>query len=211
MIFRVFSDIPDIMAGVLGKPFDGKKDAIQLIFPSKQWKKIHQVHGNSVVSFDSIQDGVSEADGMYTSKSFQGCAVLLADCIGAFFYHTKTKEIAAVHAGWRGLSQKIFSQYLSRFSNPEYIRVALSPSLGPCCSEFSDPYTETPPFFHQSVTEKNGKYFVDLWEIAKHELLQNGILLKNIEMPSCCTKCNKQFWSHRRGDIQRNIGFIYTL
>jgi len=201
----VFSQFPNIHAGFIGMPLDGKKDNLLKVLPNGLWNDISQVHGD-IISNASLFSQVS--DGMFTREKNIGCKVLTADCIGAIFYDEKTKEIATVHAGWHGLAQKIFTKYCSKFQDYSEIHVALSPSLGVCCSEFSNPYEETPVFFHNFIIQKNRKYFVDLWEIAKNELLECGILEKNIIMPSLCTKCGNGFWSHRNQHQQRNVSFI---
>lgn len=203
----IFSSFSEIEAGFIGPPFDGKNDSLSLDFPHVIWKNLTQVHGTQIVE---AQEKNSIADGIYTKIPLVGCSVLVADCIAGLFYNPLTKEVAAVHAGWRGLAQKIFTSYLQKFEDVSAVRVALSPSLGVCCSEFSDPYHETPSFFHPFIIQKEGKYFVDLWKIAKEELLQCGILEKNIEMPLCCTKCSAgQWWSHRNKHKERNIGYIF--
>lgn len=208
-MISVFSQFPHLTAGFIGAPHDFSNtdgEEIQKIFPKYSWKRYKQVHGNTVVNaeFDEC-----EADGSYTVHSNIGCHVLVGDCIGGVFYNEQTQEIAAVHAGWKGLAQKIFTKYLSKFQNVSGVHVALSPSLGPCCAQFSDPYVETPDFFHEHIEQRDEKYFVNLWAIAKQELLNAGIDEHNIAMPMCCTTCNAEnWWSHRNGDKERNIAFI---
>jgi YfiH family protein len=188
------------------------------IAPQKILNPQQKIHGVTIFS-DKNFDPEHECDGVYTDKKNTLCMVKTADCIGAIFYHPQLKIGATIHAGWRGLAQKIFSAFLQKFSPAERkgFLVALSPSIGVCCSEFSDPYIETPKFFHRFIHKKSDKYFVDLWEIAKAELLEKNIPEKNIEMPVCCTKCQKNplgepflenFWSHRNGDTQRNGTFF---
>lgn len=182
----------------------------------------HQTHSNIVFSTREYpHHPENSCDGVYTRQKNELCFVKTADCIGAIFYHPEKKLGATIHAGWRGLAQKIFSAFLHQFS-PEEIsgfRVALSPSLGKCCAEFSDPYRETPDFFHPFISEISGKYYVDLWSIAQNEFVKNGIPPSQIELPAFCTKCGcsspgkdfqkiSPFWSHRNADKERNGTFF---
>lgn len=186
----------------------------QNIFPEKILNP-KQTHSKNLTSEENfhLED---ECDGVFTSKKNVLCMVKTADCIGAIFYYPEQKRGATIHAGWKGLEKKICTAFLQKFPLEENKNcvVALSPSLGPCCSEFSDPYHETPDFFHPYIFKKQNKYFVDLWEIAKQELLDMGIQERNIEMPFCCTKCGKgncsqeKFWSHRNGEKERNATFF---
>lgn len=244
MIFpEIFSSYKkEIFAGFAGSPFDfdwnpEKTNFRQDISGFLQENSLDpdvilnpdQTHSKNVYFYEERKNNTKivkiSGDGVATHEKNILCVAKHADCIGAIFYNPTLKVGATIHAGWRGLTKKIFSEYLHHFSpkeRSEFI-VALSPSLGPCCAEFSDPYNETPEFFHRFVikkTEKSGKnhqYYIDLWGIAHDELQNMGVPEKNIETPTCCTKCNKtpqgekileNFWSHRNKDPQRNGSFF---
>ena len=184
-----------------------------------------QTHSKTIFSDENYSEKMG-CDGVCTDKKDVLCVIKTADCIGAIFYNPELKVGATIHAGWRGLSKKIFSAFLQKFSfhDQKNFLVALSPSLGKCCAEFSDPYHETPEFFYPFVEKRSEfsgeyaeRYFVDLWGIAQHELQEIGIPEKNIQMPACCTKCGgdisgkkypQKFWSHRNGDRERNGTFF---
>lgn len=204
----VFSQFPNICAGFIGKPLDFSTESLFLkeSFNNVIWNRGLQVHGIIVAEASEI---VAEADGMCTTQSFVGCHARMADCIVGLFYDESTQEIAAIHSGWKGVAQNIFGKYISKFSNTTVLHVALSPSLGFCCAEFTDPFLETPDFFHAFVEKRGEKYFVDLWSIAKNQLQQAGVLEQNISMPVCCSACSSTWWSHRRKEPQRNVGFIF--
>lgn len=212
-IFEPFSK--EISAGFVGKPVD-----FSLLEPKENFLDysklsiIHLKQTHSDITLDALNiNSQTECDGVFTQKKNIVCTVNTADCIGGLFYNPVKNEVAAVHAGWKGLAQKIFSKYLLTYSREEIqnFRVALSPSLGPCCSEFTDPYSETPPHFHPYIISRDEKYFVDLWSIAEVELLSAGLKKEHIQLPEICTKCNNnRWWSFRSGDItQRNMSWIY--
>ncbi len=230
----------EIFAVFCGAPYDFKKDNPQNndnfllnFFKTKHSisaKKLlnpRQIHSEIIFSEKECTNNKEDkADGVYTDKKNIMCMVKNADCIGAIFYNHQKKIGATIHAGWRGLEKKIFSEFLLQFTEKERadFLIAFSPSLGPCCAEFLDPYNETPDFFHQHIIKKSEnsknseqKYFVDLWRIAQQECINLGIPEKNIEMPLFCTKCSKnlsgkhfteRFWSHRNKDLERNGTFF---
>ncbi len=218
-----------IFAGFSGKPENFASNEPQKIQKFLETQNVqplkiclpHQTHSKVVLSAEDWKKNPEiSCDGIFTDAKNTLCFVKTADCIGAIFYHPTLDIGGSIHAGWRGLEKKIFSQFLQGFSLAEIsgFLVALSPSLGPCCAEFSDPYQETPGFFHPHITEISEKYFVDLWEIARQELLQSGVSAQNIHMPESCTKCGKsfsqgpeiseKFWSHRKGEKERNGTFF---
>lgn len=144
-------------------------------------------------------DGV---DGFMTNLKNVPLMVRFADCQGALLFDPKKKVIAAVHSGWRGNTKNILGKAIQKMilefgSFAADIVVGISPSLGPCCSEFSDPFNELPKEIHKYVDEKNK---VDLWKCSLDQLIKAGVPIKNIEIARRCTVCgNNEFFSFRGG------------
>ena len=94
--------------------------------------------------------------------------------------------------------------------------VAISPSLGPCCAEFSKPYEELPEFMHKYIAGGgNGDLprgsRVDLWQCSLDQLTACGVLPQNINNDRRCTVCeNDKFFSYRaeNGKTGRMAGVI---
>lgn len=95
------------------------------------------------------------------------------------------------------------------------ILVGISPSLGPCCSEFTDPESELPDWMQKYVGAKKPcssckntnmlakNNFVDLWQCSFDQLTEAGVLPDNIENMSRCTVCeNDIFFSYRVGGVK---------
>ena len=69
-----------------------------------QW--LEQVHGINVV--DAQPDGdVRCADGSYSCDAGRICLVQTADCLPVLICNAEGTEVAALHAGWRGLAAGI--------------------------------------------------------------------------------------------------------
>ncbi len=213
-IFQPFLD--KVFVRFCGKPLNFLEDENDNI---SDWKKLDlpapafmkQAHGDSVQRVD-VSGKNENTDALITTEKNLPLLVKVADCMAALMYDPKTEVIAAVHAGWRGLAQKIFTKTIGvlqkrYFVHPHNIVLALSPSIH--LPEFTNPQKETPEFFHPFIHQKNQ---IDLWQIAKKELLENGVAASNIEMPAFCTHSDSQqrFWSHRNGDSKRN-GSIISL
>lgn len=92
-----------------------------------QW--LTQVHGTKVVA--ARADGrVRTADGCYSRTPGLACAVLTADCLPLLFCNRSGTQVAAIHAGWRGLAKGVVRRALSCFDEaPENLLVYLGPAL----------------------------------------------------------------------------------
>jgi polyphenol oxidase len=123
-----------------------------------------------------------------------------ADCQAISLFDPVLKVIGAVHSGWRGSVQNILGETVSSMNrefccDPSNILAYVSPSLGPCCGEFSDPSRELPSDFVKYFLPGNR---VDFWACSFDQLVAAGILPENIDVSRQCTVCNHdKFFSYR--------------
>lgn len=158
-------------------------------------QRMNQVHGTTIVEVFEYGDA-PEADALVTRVPGLRIAVKTADCIPLVMVDEVAGVVAAVHAGWRGLTADIIPKVLARLVEMgavmERIKVAVGPSLGTACAEFSDPVSEIPAKFHWAIKGR----LVDLNAIARRQLEEAGV--KNIEWVDLCTRCNPEWPSWRR-------------
>ncbi len=160
----------------------------------------HQVHGARVVEVPFGIEG-DQCDGLLTRQPDLGLLIKHADCQAAIFYDPTLNVIGNVHAGWRGNVQNIYREAINELQRwfgckPENIFVGISPSLGPCCAQFINYKTELPESFLEFQTKP---FYFDLWEVARQQLMEAGILPHHLEIAKICTQCNSQdYFSHRR-------------
>lgn len=171
---------------------------------------LHQVHGDKI--HEAVANQNFKGDGLVTNQPGIGLIVMHADCQGALFYDPIRKAIAAIHCGWRGNVCNIYQKTVEKMKqlyncNPEDLRVAISPSLGPSASEFVNYRQELPSCFWPFQVREN--YF-DLWAISKMQLCNAGILEKHIAIARVCTYNNpNDFFSYRRAKKSgRNASMI---
>ncbi len=124
-----------------------------------------------------------------------------ADCACVVIYDPILNIFANIHAGWKGIAQKAVaisvSELSKRYGSERKNMIAtISPMLGPCCAEFSDPEKELPHFMRPFFLEEG---HVDLWAACENQLAGSGVLPGNIFNPRICTFCNPEyFFSYRR-------------
>ena len=108
-----------------------------------------QGHGNIVLSPADIKAGTRalvasgagaatdiqrpHADGCFSHQAGQAAWVCTADCTPALIADTRTGQVAAAHAGWRGTAQKIVPVAIAKLqaqgSRLQDLRVLLGPSI----------------------------------------------------------------------------------
>jgi YfiH family protein len=157
-----------------------------------------QTHSNNVQLVDADflrtrQPGECYgADAFVTNLPNIALLIKVADCQAILMFDPIKKVVAAVHSGWKGLAQNVSAEAIKTLRinygcRPENILACISPSLGPCCSFFSEPEKELPTQFHKYIDNKKR---VDLWSFSIEQLMKSGIKKNHIELARICTQCN---------------------
>ena len=174
-------------------------------------KWLAQYHSQVVTHYDQAVAG-QPADAIIASQPSSVCAVLTADCLPILLAAKDGSEIAAIHAGWRGLAQGIIEQTLSRMNTPA---AQLTAYIGPAISQdYFQVGAEVRAAFDrdQLLDEQTfrphipGKWHADLPELAKRILVQQGVAA--VTLSGLCTYSDERFSSYRRDP---NCGRIATL
>lgn len=173
------------------------KQMLQL--PSEPvWLK--QTHSTQVIQADKVKSLVA-ADASFTAKSGIVCTVLTADCLPLLLCSENGDQIAAIHAGWRGLLAGIIGKVVTAMQTTQ-LSVWLGVAIGSCCFEVGAEvrrlFIAKHPQFEQAFSQKTPqKYLADIYQLARIDLGLNGI--NKIYGSHDCTVCNSQhFYSYRR-------------
>ncbi|HBV0864214.1 TPA: peptidoglycan editing factor PgeF, partial [Klebsiella pneumoniae] len=93
---------------------------------------LEQVHGTEVLTLDGGPYQSKRADASYSRTPGTVCAVMTADCLPVLFCNRDGTEVAAAHAGWRGLCEGVLEATVARFADKaENIMAWLGPAIGP--------------------------------------------------------------------------------
>jgi len=202
--FTIFS--PQIVSGVI-------QDNILAGPLAFEAQTVNQVHGVEILNVDNYSDHKEGYDAMIARNPEIKLLIKTADCIPLIFADEEAGVIAAVHAGWRSLVADIIPLTIERMVKEgaarDRIKVGMGPSLGTCCSEFSDPTNEIPEKYHWAILENN---HVDLLSIAHRQLKDTGITEDRVERMAICTQCSPEWFSWRRDQSTERLGtFIERL
>ena len=160
---------------------------------------LQQQHTNKVLRWP-FKSAV--ADAVYSDDPQSVCAALTADCLPILCCSDDGKEIAAVHAGWRGLASGVLQNALASFKSPAAnIRIWIGPSIGASAFEVGDDVRDVFVARHSSNAEyfisHSDKWLADLASIAADECLRAGIedITKSCE---CTVRNNRSWYSWRK-------------
>lgn len=101
---------------------------------------LKQFHSDVVCDFDSVPGEACSGDASITATPNLLLGIQTADCVPILLVDTKTRAIAAVHAGWRGTLQRIVEKTIGHMTMQFGTRsgnllAAIGPAIGGCCYE----------------------------------------------------------------------------
>ena len=164
-----------------------------------------QVHGNNIEIADNEHFFYENTDAIITSIPNSVAIMNFADCVPIILYSKKDNIGSIIHAGWRGTALGIVSKSVCKLNkelnvNPKNITALIGPAIGKCCFETDE------DVYEQLINDKTGKeiydkkgskYFIDLKQLNKNQLLKNDI--HNIDISDYCTCCMSDiFFSYRK-------------
>ncbi len=161
---------------------------------------LNQIHSNRAVKAIKTAS-LQQADASYTNEPDVVCAVMTADCLPLLVCSTDGTQIAAIHAGWRGLLAGVISNTLVAMQQQDLL-VWLGPAIGPDCFEVGvevrDVFLEKSAGFNNAFKEQsNDKWLADIYQLARVELAALGIT-KVYGGKNCTVTEHERFYSYRR-------------
>jgi YfiH family protein len=176
---------------------------------------LQQVHGCAVADAASDRPGC-EADAVFSRTPGQVCAVLTADCLPLLISDRAGTQVAAVHAGWRGLAGGVVESAVSRFrGGPQELLVWLGPAIGPRAFEVGDDVYEA--FVGQcrddaEAFQRNaqGRWLADIYALARQRLARLGV--GYVGGGEYCTwSQDSLFYSYRRDGVTGRMASLIWL
>lgn len=164
---------------------------------------LEQVHGNSVTR---AEHGLikTQADASFTEETGTVCAVMTADCLPLLICAEDGSQVAAIHAGWRGLLAGVIGNTVATFEDRD-ILVWLGPAIGPECFEVGSEVRDAFLLKSESSSaafraRKNGKWLANIYRLARNQLTELGIA--RVYGGNFCTVTEAdRFFSYRREPV----------
>jgi YfiH family protein len=97
--------------------------------------RIYEIHDNNIWKWPASNTPsdfiLPEGDGLITDQVNLALVVVSADCLPILIHDPEGKQIAACHAGWRGVANRIFPKILARLTEKTGSASAFQISVGP--------------------------------------------------------------------------------
>ncbi len=179
---------------------------------------LQQRHTNIVMVIDDTTlDRQQTADAMLTNIPEIAIGIKTADCLPILFYDPDVSAIGAIHAGWRGLANRVISGAIERLCTayaaaPGHLYAAIGPAICRNCYEVGAEVTDSIArvtdlrgVFRQTSA---GKGLLDTTAIALRQMEAAGIPASHLSAVGLCTHCSGGFHSYRAGSTGRQVSYI---
>lgn len=196
-------------------------------YPNLNLLRVRQTHSDIIIKAEyrpeTPYEQLTEADAHYSSVKNQALLIATADCMPIMIYCPQTNRTAAVHAGWRGVANKITEKTLKALiatgSTEKSFELFVGPSILQNSFEIDEDVFNILKQSQYNLKDSdysefnNNKYYVDLTKIV---LSQINSASENKAQTHFChidTKTNESFYSYRRGKQtkERNLSFITLI
>lgn len=187
---------------------------------------VKQIHGEQVITLKERNINIDcirskEGDAIITNLRGLPIAVLTADCLPILLIDLYRRAIAVVHAGRIGTYLRIVRKTAKEMKNTfdilsKDLLIGIGPGIGGCCYELDErgiqSFREETSYYDDFIDRRGkNRYLLDLAGANERQLLELGVLSKNIFSTRLCTACDTEnFFSHRavRGEDKRMMGLI---
>ena len=162
-----------------------------------QW--LNQTHSNRVVAACG-SSVIADADGCFSAEPGLACAVLTADCLPVLIAAKDGSQVAAVHAGWRGLAGGIVINALEQFQTD--VTVFLGPAIGPQHFEVGPEVREAFSWASDRCFRPGNadRLMADIYQLAREQLYSSGV--HDVAGGNVCTVSDSEnFYSYRRDGV----------
>lgn len=180
---------------------------------------LQQVHGIAVADLDRVHHDAPEpvADAACTSQRGVAATVLVADCLPVLFAAPEGRAVAAAHAGWRGLAGGVIEASVQAVCDragcpAAEVQAVLGPAIGPGAFEVGDEVRAAFVSLHPQTAVaflpgQPGKWWADLWQLARIRLQAAGLSAEHIAGGGLCTfGLAQRFYSYRRQPVTGRQG-----
>ena len=177
---------------------------------------LNQTHSADVAMLDGTRDYAIDSDAAICQKAGVTAVVMTADCLPILICNQQGDEVAAVHAGWRGLADGIILATLKKMRTPpEQLMAWIGPAISQPRFEVGDEvrslflnrYENAALRFKQN---RPGHWLCDLPGLAVdqlHDLKATAVHQSGL----CSFDDDSKFYSYRRENISGRMASLIWI
>ena len=193
-------------------------------YPQFDLLRVRQTHSDIVIQAQlkpqTPYEELTEADAHYSSKKNQALVIATADCMPIMIYCSQTSRAAAVHAGWRGVANKITEKTLIKLiqtgSTDKNFQIFVGPSILQNSFEIDEDVFSVLKQSQYNLKDNDyceqhsNKFYLDLTKIVLSQINSTTDGKAQTHFCGVDTKTSENFYSYRRGKErkERNLSFI---
>ncbi len=184
---------------------------------------LNQVHGIEVLDLSKHQpeEVPPQADASFTRERGAICVIQTADCLPVLFCNEAGTQVAAAHAGWRGLAAGVLENTLAKFDDSSPVMAWLGPAISQVAfevgPEVKEAFLENSDVAPEAVEaafipseEGEGKLKANLYALARQRLQAAGVT--QVYGAGFCTFLDqKRFYSYRRDGVTGRIATLIWI
>ncbi len=161
---------------------------------------LDQIHSNLCIVAE--QDSNRAVDAAVTRQQNLPLVIMTADCLPIVICNQQGTEIAAIHAGWRGLADGIIENTLKKMeADPQDLIVWIGPAICQRCYEVGldtrDTFVNRYPFTQPTFKNDGDHHYANLPKMA--ELILNKQRVNAVYLSEACSyELKNDFYSYRR-------------
>ncbi len=178
---------------------------------------LQQVHSDHIHRpLHAGPPAVPVGDAWYCEQALQACCILTADCLPVLICDVQGAQVAAVHAGWRGVANRLVNKVLTQFSGPaNQLLVWIGPGISAQYFRVGEDVrgtlldaVATPPSGCYRAAGEHGFSYVDLASMVRAQCREHGVA--GVYGGEYCSFADvDRYFSYRRDTITgRNVSLI---
>lgn len=177
---------------------------------------LNQTHSTRVVTLEESTPYDAEVDAAITRDANTIAVVMTADCLPILLCNRAGTEVAAIHAGWRGLADGIIEKTLDKMeSPPEQLLAWVGPAISQQRFEVGDEVHEI--FVRDRVSaearfiaNRPGHWLCDLPGLASDILARKAV--GSVKLSGLCSfEDEHQFFSYRREKVTGRMASLIWI
>jgi len=177
---------------------------------------LNQTHSIDVAMLDGSQGYAIDADAAVCQNANIIAVVMTADCLPILICNQQGDEVAAIHAGWRGLADGIIPAALKKMRTPpEHLMVWIGPAISQPRFEVGDEVrsefiNSNKKATHRFKQNRPGHWLCDLPGLAADQF--RDLNLTAIHQSGLCSyDDDSHFYSYRRENITGRMASLIWI